>query len=725
MQRRKLSYTMRFVLVFGILLFVANAVLGVVVLRQSSEAMKALIHKNMLDVVETASGILDGDTLGALTAADVDGETYRSIEDKLLVFLHHSDIRFIYGVKQADERKFVFIVDPDPEEPAAFGEEIVLTDGLIQAGGGVSAVDDAPMADRWGNFYSAFSPVFDSAGRVACIVGIDFDADWYEGQLRRYMLSIVVVTLFSVLLGGVVVFTIAYKIRKRFGMLDGELSELSASVEQLMKDVDGAPDGSAIGAGAPVDEIEKLAGRIRAMRRDVAVYERLQREQLFTDAVTGIPNLNYLKQFADERVNRLWADGAEPAVIYFDVRSMAAYNTEYGYDRGDALLRLTAQTVQAAFPGALAGRGEGDHFIVVDGYDDSIPDRAAQINDAVRRAAYGRTTGVQCGVARMTRDMKAVEAIQRARSVLKRIGDDLNVVCRTYSQEDDEGQLSAQYVAQHFEEALQNGWIRVFYQPILRTRTRKITALEALARWVDPARGMISPGVFIPARSRYHLLHRLDLGMVEQICRESLLRREAGLPQIPVSVNFSAQDFDYVDVPEALNGLLERYGLPRSSIIVEITEQDLARATEHFKGQLRRIRECGYQLWIDDFGSGYSSLNVFSQYQVDRIKFDMDLVRHLDDNGGANRIIMRSVVDMCRRMGVHTLAEGVETWEQYQFLSDIDCELVQGFLFYKPEPVEAAVGNLQRLGPVIPHETDGERLEQGEQWMKGNYSVFD
>jgi EAL domain-containing protein (putative c-di-GMP-specific phosphodiesterase class I) len=184
--------------------------------------------------------------------------------------------------------------------------------------------------------------------------------------------------------------------------------------------------------------------------------------------------------------------------------------------------------------------------------------------------------------------------------------------------------------------------------------------------------------------------------MVEQICREYQIRKEAGLPEIPVSVNFSAQDFDYVNVADALNGTLEKYNLPRSSIIVEITEQDLAQATDHFREQLGRIHDSGYLLWLDDFGSGYSSLNVFGQYHVDRIKFDMDLVRHLDENNGANRVIMKHIVRMCQEIGVHTLAEGVETQEQYQFLKEIGCELVQGFYFFKPEPVDVVISNIRR-----------------------------
>ena len=176
MKGRKLSFTTRYVLAFGILLLVATTALGIVVLSQSMSAMEALINKNMLDVVKSAAESLDGDALGALTEDDVDGPVFRDVKDRLLAFQRSVDIHFIYAVKQVGEDKFVFTVDPDPVDPGEFGEEIVTTPALVQAAKGTPTVDSEPAADRWGNFYSAYSPVHDSSGRVAGIVGVDFDA---------------------------------------------------------------------------------------------------------------------------------------------------------------------------------------------------------------------------------------------------------------------------------------------------------------------------------------------------------------------------------------------------------------------------------------------------------------------------------------------------------------------------------------------------------------------
>ena len=213
MTRKKISFTTRYVLAFGLLMLAANLVLAFIILYQSEEALKSLVNKNMLDVVRSAADLLDGDALAALTKEDVDGEVFRDIAKRMIVFQNHEDIRYIYAVRKVGDNRFVFTVDPDPKDPGIFGEEIVVTDALIQAGNGTAAVDSAPMADRWGNYYSAYCPVFGSDGKVAGSVGIDFDADWYKARIKEHTMSIAIITFLSVLIGGVVVFLITHNVR--------------------------------------------------------------------------------------------------------------------------------------------------------------------------------------------------------------------------------------------------------------------------------------------------------------------------------------------------------------------------------------------------------------------------------------------------------------------------------------------------------------------------------
>ena len=441
---------------------------------------------------------------------------------------------------------------------------------------------------------------------------------------------------------------------------------------------------------------------------------------LYRDTVTDLPNLNYMRQFSDEKIKMLRLLEKPPMLIYTDVISLQSYNNQYGYAEGDALLRLIAGLLRETYPDALLVRAADDHFIVLDTFpgEETVRAQVAALNEAVRARAKGNAYGIRAGVCRIEADKSATFAIDAARRALHEMGDDLNLAVCFYTGSLDEQDWKRRYIIDTFDEAMEKHWIRAYYQGIVRTQTKKITLLESLARWIDPGMGSIQPGEFIPVLSKYHQLYKLDLYMVEEICREYAVREAAGLPLLPVSVNFSAQDFDHADIPSRLNEILDRYGISREQLIVEITEQDLAKAPEHFRAQLQRLRADGYKLWIDDFGSGYSSLNVFSQYGIDRIKFDIELLRHLDDNNGANRRILKAFVNVCRELGVHTLAEGVENAEQLRFLQEIDCEMAQGFYFYKPQPVEVAVYKIGLSKKAHNHESREERQSRCSEWLR-------
>ena len=206
--------------------------------------------------------------------------------------------------------------------------------------------------------------------------------------------------------------------------------------------------------------------------------------------------------------------------------------------------------------------------------------------------------------------------------------------------------------------------------------------------------------------------------MFEQSCREVKIRHEHDLPLLPVSVNFSRQDFDHADVVAEMNRLFDKYGLgayvDKSYFIVEITEQDLAVGSERLKDQLKQIRDEGYRIWLDDFGSGYSSINMFSQFDFNLVKFDMDLLRHLDDHNGINRIILKDLIKMVRELGIHTLVEGLETEEQLDFLKEIGCELAQGFFFHKPEPLDEILFRINAGDSARICETPEEREKMNQ-----------
>lgn len=365
MGHKKLSFTTRFVLAFGVLLVAANILLGVVILRQSESAMKSLINNNMLDIVSAAAGFMDGDVLGALTEDDVGGDQFNDALQKLAVFQSNVDIQFIYAVRQIDEDTFVFTVDPDPVEPAEFGEEIVVTEGIKKAGKGVAAVDDAPMADRWGNFYSAYCPVFDSQGKVAGIVGIDFAADWYNELIKSHTLAITVETILSVSIGGVVIFIIANGVRKRFRDLNGGLIRLSASVDHLMRQVGVMSGGKEKEAKEPQDELEVLDEKIQTMQSDMTVYLDYLQKQAYTDSLTRVGSSAAYHELAQKLEDAIQEGKAAFSVVVFDVNSLKVINDEFGHEWGDKVIKGAAEVISKVFQTEHTFRIGGDEFAVV------------------------------------------------------------------------------------------------------------------------------------------------------------------------------------------------------------------------------------------------------------------------------------------------------------------------------------------------------------------------
>lgn len=254
------------------------------------------------------------------------------------------------------------------------------------------------------------------------------------------------------------------------------------------------------------------------------------------------------------------------------------------------------------------------------------------------------------------------------------------------------------YVVGHLDEAIANQWIQVYYQPVIRTLTGELCGMEALARWVDPHVGFLSPAAFIPVLEQVRLIYRLDSFVLEEACRIMRQRMDEGLPITPVSVNLSRYDFDLMDVCQVLEQTRQKYNLPRDFLHVEITESALAQDSAAVHQTIDRLREEGYEVWLDDFGSGYSSLNILKDYNIDLIKLDMGFLRSFTD---ASRSIVTAVITMAKELGIKTLAEGVETKEHADFLASIGCGRQQGYFYGKPQPIGGTLAHIESEGRGI------------------------
>ena len=243
------------------------------------------------------------------------------------------------------------------------------------------------------------------------------------------------------------------------------------------------------------------------------------------------------------------------------------------------------------------------------------------------------------------------------------------------------GRIDEAYLTDRFHEAVEKGFIQPYFQPLYRSVTGKMIGAEALARWHDPEKGVFSPADFIPVLEKTGLIYELDMEILRRTCLFYLKLQHRKTPVTVFSVNLSRQDFKHEDLYENVTSVLDRYGVPREAIKLEITESFMIEDAEVFQSVFRKFRDAGFSMWLDDFGSGYSSLNVLQNYEFDVMKFDMLFLRDYSTRG---RQLLASLISMAKTLGIHTLTEGVETQEQREFLLSVGCEGQQGFFYSEP-----------------------------------------
>ena len=259
----------------------------------------------------------------------------------------------------------------------------------------------------------------------------------------------------------------------------------------------------------------------------------------------------------------------------------------------------------------------------------------------------------------------------------------------------------SQYSAECFQNAVEKGNIRAFFQPLYRTITNKMLGAEALARWFDADDRMLSPADFIPELEENGLIYELDMEILRQTCAfyQKLVKR--GTPLHTFSVNLSRLDFRHDDIYDRVVSTLAAYDVPHEAIKLEITESLMLEDMDLFGRIFEQFHQAGFTIWIDDFGSGYSSLSVLQNYSFDLMKFDMLFLRDFNDRG---KQMLGSLIYMAKSLGIHTLAEGVETKEQQDFLLAAGCEALQGFLFSKPMSAEDLVSLIDEEGNERPED---------------------
>lgn len=412
------------------------------------------------------------------------------------------------------------------------------------------------------------------------------------------------------------------------------------------------------------------------------------------DSLTGFPGQKrFLGHAGNELKHRSFnTEAPETAILYFNIKNFKMFNVQYGGKEGDQLLRDVADILKEVFPHDYIARFADDHFVVLTDYVD-LKLRAREVYQKLVSLRSGVRLDAKFGVYHVTDfNVNPELACDLAKLACDSIRDRLDVHILEYTDEVWNLSELRNYAVYHIDEALKNGYIKVYYQPVMRSLSGTLCGLEALARWEDPEKGFISTGIFIPALEDSRQISKLDMYMIEHVCQNYRERVNRGEPVVPVSFNLSRIDFFTCEVLEELNRITDKYCVPHYMLNVEITESVFVHDFRKISEEIDNFHKAGFQVWMDDFGSGYSSLNVLKDYSFDELKIDMEFLAHFTEKA---KSVIESTVRMAQKIGVQTLAEGVETKEQLNFLKSIGCEKIQGYYFGKPMPYDNVVERIK------------------------------
>lgn len=386
--------------------------------------------------------------------------------------------------------------------------------------------------------------------------------------------------------------------------------------------------------------------------------------------------------------------GTAFAVLFVNLINFRSMNIRYGIAYGDRFLQAAGRCIRECFPEGAAAHFGGDHFAVFTP-SRQIQKQAMNLREMIKKTG---TDTIDCSIGACIwedPDLTPETVCSRAKIACDDNRKHMNTFFSFYTEAMGKDLEMSEYVTSFLDEAIRRDWIQVYYQPVIRAVSGQLCGVEALARWQDPRRGLLFPASFIEPLEKAQLIWKLDLCVIRQVMEKIAERNAGNCPEIPVSLNLSRVDFLCCDIFYEIETLVKQYDIPRRMLHIEVTESTLTSREDEISHSLDRFRSAGYEIWIDDFGSGYSTLNLLKDYAFDVLKMDMAFLRK---DTPRSRSIIASVIAMDKKIGSRTLAEGVETGEQADFLKKCGCEKLQGYYYGKPLPFDELLAHCRERG---------------------------
>ena len=420
--------------------------------------------------------------------------------------------------------------------------------------------------------------------------------------------------------------------------------------------------------------------RIREAHKDEELIEMAT-----MDTLTGLYSYRYFLELCKERIKTRDCKGGEYSYLFINLRHFKIYNDQKGYQEGNKLLKDAGNIFMQCFgEDTLLTRQSDDHFMAFTKTGRIVEkvDKAAEmLLERTPVVKVGLNVGACLLLESMFEPQVGAEKARYACTEIKNKRPKEKIIFFDKRMHDET--TKAQYVATHIDEAIEKGYIKAFFQPVVWSKGRELCGVEALARWIDPKYGFLSPAVFVPVLESSNTIYKLDKEILRIVCEKIRFNLDFNLPVMPVSINFSRADFGVINLVKTINEIVDKYKVPHDLIHVEITESALTKKKDLLKETLDELHANGYAVWLDDFGSGYSSLNALKDYDFDVVKLDMDFIRGFKGSS-KEKALISAMVNLAEELGMKTLCEGVETMEQAEFLESAHCGRLQGYLYGKP-----------------------------------------
>ncbi len=457
-------------------------------------------------------------------------------------------------------------------------------------------------------------------------------------------------------------------------------------VRLRLKNIDGSYSWYRISSNNIFSSDGKLIKNIGTIRDINDVKESFEKLKVSAEAdiLTGIPNAH--KFVADVKKTLSNRNEKKYAVIVFDVHKFKAYNELYGFNYANNILRYIANMMRSILVnGELYARFIGDYFGILTEYnnDQDIIGLIKNLNDKLKYWK-GISINISYGIYKVDDNFDNVRIICDYANMAKKTVKGNTIKYYAFYDESMRKKLICdKNIENEMYTALDTGQFVMFLQPKYDIKTSKIIGAEALVRWQHPYKGLLTPDKFLPLFEKNGFIVKLDEYMWERVCCSIRKWLDNGKPPIPVSVNVSRLHIGNPHLVETLDRMTERYNIPKKLLELEITETIFYDNQEELLKKLNKLKSAGYKLLMDDFGSGYSSLNMLKNVPFDVLKIDRNFLNETLITDRGKKIILHTIT-MSNDIGLNIVAEGVETQEQADYLLSCGCCVAQGYYYSKP-----------------------------------------